>query len=158
MSVKKNRSSCNSRWPGQSDGFSLIEVLISVLILSVGLLGTARLQVLGLSYNQSAYLRSQASIVAYDIVDRMRANPIGVASGGYNAIDSTTPPSDPACIAAGCTDTELIAHDIRDWSLASLAILPSGSGTVTRNGNIFTVTVNWAEKGAVENVSFTFRL
>jgi type IV pilus assembly protein PilV len=56
-------------------GFTLTEVLIAVLVLAVGLLGLAGLQLAGMKSNHSAYLRSQATIVAYDLLDRMRADP-----------------------------------------------------------------------------------
>ncbi|MEJ2108263.1 MAG: type IV pilus modification protein PilV [Acidiferrobacteraceae bacterium] len=58
-------------------GFTLTEVLIAVLVLAVGLLGLAGLQLAGMKSNHSAYLRSQATIVAYDLLDRMRADPAG---------------------------------------------------------------------------------
>ena len=65
-------------------GFSLIEVLISLVIIAVGLLGLASLQITGVRNNHSAYLRSQMTFLTYDIVDRMRANRISAEKGNYD--------------------------------------------------------------------------
>ncbi|MCX7101946.1 MAG: type IV pilus modification protein PilV, partial [Methylobacter sp.] len=64
----------------QTAGFTLIEVLIAMLVLAVGLLGLAGLQATSLKSNQSAYNRSQATQLAYDLADRMRANVAGAAT------------------------------------------------------------------------------
>ncbi|MFZ3288159.1 MAG: type IV pilus modification protein PilV, partial [Telluria sp.] len=58
----------------RQQGFSLIEVLITMLIVSIGLLGIAGIIVTNLKHNQSSYARTQASLLVSDIVDRMRAN------------------------------------------------------------------------------------
>src|SRR5690606_3260878 len=62
-------------------GFSLIEVLVALLVLSVGLLGLAMLQIEGLKHNTDAYYRTQATVLAYDIIDRMRANSDAAKNG-----------------------------------------------------------------------------
>lgn len=61
-------------------GFSLLEVLIAIVVTSIGLLGLAAMQATGLRNNHSAYHRSQATVLAYDIADRMRSNAISMAS------------------------------------------------------------------------------
>ncbi len=151
-------------------GFTLFEVLVAVIVLSVGLLGLAAMYISLLRNNQNSYLRTQAAVVAYDIVDRMRANPVGVSNGEYNNIDSASLPDDPACIVAGCTTADLADYDVRDWSRNFVNVdsdadyipaLPSASGTVTRSGDVFTVTVNWIEMGSdgetSANLSINFR-
>jgi len=60
--------------PRRTSGFTLIEVLIAVLVLGIGLLGVAGLQSVALSMNQGSYVRTQATVLARDIADRMRAN------------------------------------------------------------------------------------
>ena len=70
----------------RSGGVSLIEVLVALVILSVGVLGLSRLQATQLRANNAAYLRTQAAIQAYDMADRMRANQAGVEAGSYDAI------------------------------------------------------------------------
>lgn len=150
------RTSCAPSRYFNSKGVTMIEVLVSMLVLSIGLLGAAGLQSTSLRSNQSAYLRTQATAVVYDIMDRMRTNPDGVAAGNYNNVDTATLPDDPACIdtSAGCNAAGLADHDIRDWALNSLAILPSSSATVVvddmgTNGDasddVFVVTLNWAD-------------
>ena len=138
----------------QANGFTLIEVLISVLILSLGLLGVAGLQTFSLRSNQAAFFRSQATAAAYDIIDRMRANPQGVAAGDYDALDSAQLPGDPGCISAGCTASQLADYDVLDWAGHSLTLLPSGVGTVTvddmgtagdPSDDVFVVNISWDE-------------
>jgi type IV pilus assembly protein PilV len=147
------------------NGFSMLEVLIAVVIFAIGLLGTAHLQIDGLRYTHGSYLRIQATALAYDIIDRMRANTDGLDAGYYDTIDSSAPPTDPACIDSGCNAQQLADHDKREWGsrfTASPAILPSAAGTVTRNGDIFTVTVSWVDMGSSgaqnQSLSLNFRM
>ncbi|MBI5462892.1 MAG: type IV pilus modification protein PilV [Gammaproteobacteria bacterium] len=105
-------------------GFTLLEVLIAVVVLSIGLLGVAGLQAFGLRNNQDAYMRSQATILATDIAERMRANMTGVEAGTYDqgvAVENTN------CNDAttGCTANELAQHDLYQWRTALFAALPT---------------------------------
>ena len=63
------------RWTSRQRGFTLVEVLVTVIIISIGLLGVAGLQLAAMRSNHSAYLRTQATIAAYDLIDRMRTDP-----------------------------------------------------------------------------------
>lgn len=125
----------------------MIEILITLVVLSIGLLGIAGLQVTGLKSNRSAYYRSQATVIAYDMIDRMRTNVDGVAGGDYDDLDSTDDHNDPDCISSvnGCSAASLAQNDIIEWTSDHLSVLPAGTGTVTKNGDIFTVSVNWVE-------------
>ena len=131
----------------QQSGFTMLEVLVAIVVLSFGLLGLAGLQADGLRNNTSAYLRSQATLMAYDMLDRMRANMQGVESGDYNNLMSTTP-SDPGCISTGCSVALMASHDAYEWSQKLAELLPSGQGLVTGSGqgSIFTITVMWDEQ------------
>lgn len=113
-------------------GFSMIEVLVTVLILAIGLLGLAGLQSTALRSNHSAYLRSQATVLAYDITDRMRANRTAALNGGYD-------------VGLGApTGSGMPAEDLVAWKNNLLEMLPAGDGTVTRAaGGRFTITVQW---------------
>ncbi len=122
-------------------GFALIEVLIAVVVLSIGLLGLAGLQVSGQRNNHSAYMRGQAVFLAYDMVDRMRANMQGVTAGNYDNISGI--PADPGCITAGCTPAQMAQYDAFQWNTVMAQQLPSGQGTVTLAGTLYTVTVMW---------------
>jgi type IV pilus assembly protein PilV len=128
--------------PGRDQkGFTLMEVLIAVLILSIGLLGLASLQANGLRSNFSSYARSQAVLMANDMADRIRANPTQAAAGGYNNVTATV--SDPGCLLADCTALQMVSHDIAAWYSNLQNTLPLGTGTVTGNGTVFTVSVMW---------------
>src|SRR5687768_17421752 len=65
-------------------GFTLVEVLVTVVLISVGLLGLAALQLTTLRGNHDAYARSQASILAANILDCMRTNPMAFRHGSYD--------------------------------------------------------------------------
>ncbi|HBG31954.1 MAG TPA: type IV pilus modification protein PilV [Gammaproteobacteria bacterium] len=133
-------------------GFTLIEVLIAVVLLSIGLLGVAGMQLSGLRYHQGAYLRAQATALLTDMTDRMRTNPQGIGDGRYSAIDINTTtsgwqsglPADPDCAANACTPAQQANLDIRQWGLA-LGQLPRARGTVTRNGLIFSLAITWQD-------------
>lgn len=128
----------------QQFGFTMVEVLVAIVILSFGLLGLAGLQADGLRNNTSAYMRSQATLMAYDMLDRMRANLQGVKNGNYDDLLETTP-TNPNCISTGCSILEMTKNDAYEWSEKLNELLPSGQGKVIGNGlgSIFTITVMW---------------
>lgn len=126
-------------------GITLLENLIALVVLSIGLLGHANLQNLGLRTNTHSYWRTQASILAIDIADRMRANPAGIATGGYN--DISTLPEDANCIDTFCTPLAMAQTDARSWQQTLARELPQGSGSVvgTGTGSLFTIKIRWQE-------------
>ncbi|QKV57366.1 MAG: type IV pilus modification protein PilV [Dechloromonas sp.] len=129
--------------PRRAGGFSLIEVLITIVILSFGLLGIASMLLNGMTLNNASYLRSVATQQAYDMGDRIRANGAGVIAGNYNAI--TYPPASSCtnCTSASCSAANLAASDACNWNKQNAALLPMGQGAVTRNGTDFIITVSW---------------
>ena len=109
-------------------GITMIEVLISLLILASGMLGMAGLQTVSLRNTQSAYLRTQASLSSSDIVERVRANMQGVEAGSYDANEGSLT---AACNTVdGCAPAQLAANDIAEWNIALAAAFPAGAGTV----------------------------
>ena len=137
-------------------GFTLVEVLIAMVVLAVGLLGLAGLQATGLKNNQSAYYRSQASQMAYDIADRMRAN--GTDAGAMAASTYITiAPGDAAVqadcttVSSTCTAADMAQNDLFEWNAALADTLPSGTGSITLSGDVFTVTVSWTENRDDDN-------
>ncbi|MGI9320547.1 MAG: type IV pilus modification protein PilV, partial [Thiogranum sp.] len=119
-------------------GFTLLEVLISVLVLSVGLLGLAGLQATGMKTNHSAYMRSQAVSYGYDILDRMRANRLSALSGTYNI----------AMGAGAPAGTSIAQTDLREWKALIAGQLPSGDASANVNGGTVTVVVQWDDSRA----------
>lgn len=126
-------------------GFTLIEVMVALVIFSIGLLGLAGLQAQSLRFNHGAYLRTQASYHAYDILDRMRANREAALAGGYNA-SFTTSGTDHNCndASVSCSTNEMAQHDVFEWKQL-LATLPNGEGSVSQSGDTFTVTLRWED-------------
>ena len=124
-------------------GFSMVEVLVSLLVLSLGLLGLAALQSNGLKATDSAHLRSQATFYAHDILDRMRANREAARAGDYDLTLEATAPE--------CTPP---AYDLEDcdraqWR-ADLSSLPEGKGANTYEPatHHVTVMVQWNDERA----------
>lgn len=132
---------CQSIKKSRQTGFTLLEVLVSVIVLAIGLLGLAGLQASSMRFNQSAYLRSQATILAYDIIDRMRANIMAAHNGDYNFTVSDVTPTGT---------TQLADIDRQQWRTA-LSHLPSGTGGVsvvydnTTNQYNVTINVQWGD-------------
>ena len=114
-------------------GFTLVETLITVLVGSIGLLGLAKLNALGMQYNQSAYWRTQATYLAYDMADRMRANDTAVNAGDYNNPTATYTAS--CYTTTGCTSAELAKTDYYEWIAKVAELLPNGTGVVCETDN-----------------------
>lgn len=112
-----------------SRGFSLIEILVTIVIVSVGLLGYAALQMGGLSQTHAALFRSQATISTNDMADRIRANLPGALLGGYRT-QETSGLAMPDC-TAGCIPFDLGVRDLKEWQNLLTQFLPSASGVVT---------------------------
>lgn len=129
---------------GPQTGFTMLEALVALLVLSIGLLGLAMLQVQGMRFNSDAYFRTQATLLAYDIIERMRANIKGVDDGEY----IKAPPSGTVrdCDANTCSNAELAAYDLDRWNKALSKVLPLDSATITKSGNDYTIKIKWTEK------------
>ena len=133
------------------DGFTLLEILVAIVVLSIGLLGLAGLQAVSLNNNQIAYYRAIASQQAYDMADRIRANLAGVNANAYNALAAGLPAGNPDCFSAVCSAANIAVFDHRQWNTMNARLLPTGNGTVAGAGGAFVITVMWTEKGTVFN-------
>ena len=137
-------------------GFTLIEVLVAMLVLAVGMLGIAAMQMRGLQFNHDAYLRSQISVLAYDIADRMRINRTSLATYVDDFTVTTTLPT-------GCNNAVATpANDLLCWQTRVAQALPPASIanislTDAVNGE-YTVELGWIDRDATpRNVEYTFQ-
>lgn len=129
------RSQSSRRHCGRGAGFTLIELLVALLVLAIGLLGMADLQVLALRGNQASLQRTLALVLLTDLAERMRANPAAVQAGLY-VLSPVTPGSAPAlptpdCRSApGCNSAQLARFDLAEWQQRLVAALPRATARV----------------------------
>ncbi|MGA9851440.1 MAG: type IV pilus modification protein PilV [Gammaproteobacteria bacterium] len=146
-------------------GFSLLEVLISLVILSVGLLGIAGLMGTTVKSNDSAYMRTQATTLAYNIIDRMRANLPAVTSGDYDVTmpaSAATGSNPTTCTGTVCSSVDLATYDQGQWEHDLATVLPQGRGSITTASSAtsanpaavttVTVTVLWNDSRAHDSL------
>ena len=139
---------------GKARGFTLIEVLVTVVVISVGLLGIVALQVVSLRNNHESYLRTQATALADDIIDRIRSN-------------RDNAPSYTVALAASLSGGTQAANDVTEWKSQLKTLLPkTGTSTpVDADGAItvttlatgryqVVVTIQWGERGTTNPMSF----
>jgi len=144
-----------------SQGFTLVEVMVAVVILAIGLLGMATLMMSSLQSSESAYSRSQASLMAYDILDRMRANKVDSGDPAQSfrvthasvsndyllaSTDDCPPPNagDPDATGAQRAEADLAqwCAQLEDNMLNLLGSTRIESGT---DETTYIVTIEWQE-------------
>jgi type IV pilus assembly protein PilV len=117
-------------------GFTLIEVLVALIVLVLGVLGAAAMTLSSLKDSKQSGLRAQATALAYQLGDLMRANP-----GQVLAFTTTTPAAVSSCwISNGCTPAQMAQNDYFEWQLQAFGngttipgVLPNGSGKVCQD-------------------------
>jgi type IV pilus assembly protein PilV len=126
-------------------GDTMIEVLVTIIIIAVGVLGAAALQVTTLKNLSSSHSASIAAIVAEDFSERMLANPVATLADNY--VHAAAPAAYPDCVANACSAADLATYDMGTWWAELNNVLPSASGQVTRiaGTNTFVLTVRWDE-------------
>ena len=140
-----------------SRGFTIIEVLVSMLILSFGVLSLGVLQITALQNTQGGYLRSQATILAYDIVDSMRANIPAVTDGDYRLTFEAETPAAVDCYGdeADCSTDQMASADLERWRTVLGNYLPAGDGQVGTvdigDSTQVTVSITWVDPYSVES-------
>lgn len=139
-------------------GFSLVEVLVALLVISIGMLGLAALYVETLRMNRTAIYRTQAVNLAADMAERIRANAAaGVAYAGAGA-DSGCNEGGAAAVA--CTPAQMAAQDVFDWQQATAALLPNGTAVLgfvaagAGTPNVYTLTITWTEVSQAADLTF----
>lgn len=125
-------------------GFTLVEVLVALLVLSIGLLAVASMQTNSLRSNYNALTRSKAVQGCEDILDRMRANRNAALASDYDIALTVVP--------AGPTYTGMVLTDLLEWKKNLAANLPRGDGSVTLAGSIVTATVKWTDSFGGDSV------
>lgn len=146
-------------------GFSLIEVLVALVVISIGLLGIAGMQALGVMQSNQSRLRGLAAFQAASMVNLMRANPAYWQSGGNFSTDPGNPTAltvdsqgnltgitAGTCDTNACTAAQMAGWQVQQWG-QSLSVLPGGNGTVQCAAPVGSnvacnVTVNWTENQA----------
>lgn len=133
-----------------SAGFSMIEALVALLILAVGLLGFALLQTMNLRFTQSAQQRTQATNLAYDLLDQMRANHsqaawyAGSAGAGFEAGDVDL--TDAACLTRPLGAVSIAQNILRWQCQAARTLGETASAMVTYNNGVVAVTISWGDE------------
>jgi type IV pilus assembly protein PilV len=142
-------------------GFTLLEVLVALVVLSIGLLGIGKLVMISSRGNDSAYMRSQATAFAYSILDDMRANRAEAISGTYNVATGAYA-GGANCVTGTCNPNQLVQSDISNWKTTLAQQLPSGDGSITTVGVVgldgqtrmtATITVQWNDWVARQSFS-----
>ena len=129
-------------------GFTMLEVLVTLFVIAVALLGTAGLQSFASRVNQGGQLRTQAVILGLDLLERIEANNEAAKVGAYVA-DPLPDDAPVDCFAMSCTPTDLALYDLVQFKTKLEAALPNGDATVTRTGAgpwTYTVQINWEER------------
>ncbi len=139
----------------KSQGVGLIEVLVSVLVLGVGALGIATMQLTGLKYNKGSQGRTQAIFLANDMLDRLRANVDFASSSpayntnGANTVNNTTPNPPFNCYTATCTPAQMAEFDKWHWLEQVENALPFGSGQIASRDvdgeRVYDITLQWRQ-------------
>jgi len=144
----------------------MLEVLIAVLVFSIGMIGLAGLLIFAISSNHVAYLRTQATFLAHNMANRMGANPSGVWNGDYNHDIGAAGAGITTTCAAGCGPSDLAKRDFEVWSQQLHTFLPNAQGSISCTtagipyspsstqidmrppyGGICTMTLRWNESG-----------
>lgn len=153
--MNANKKITATRLQNRTGGFTLIEVLIALIIMSVGMLGIAGLYVHSLNAGSTSMFRHHAVTLAGDVADRIRANPrAGAAYAGAGANNN--------CVDGGvnCTRAEMAANDVLLWSQQAAATLPNGAVQIVFNNGVapptYQITITWAQPSRYPGEVFSY--
>ena len=150
-------------------GYALLEALVAVVVASVGFIGAARLQTLGMKMTSGTQLRQKAILLSYQMTDRIRANQAGFKAGAYNNPGTGT----LTCLSTGCTPAQLAVADMTEWSNDVAGQIPGGRGVVCIDstpgdgvaaapacdgvGNVLAVKIWWTDSVGTSLFTTTLR-
>jgi type IV pilus assembly protein PilV len=139
--------------PGKETGFSMIEVLISLVLIAVAMLGAANLQLQALKLGKGAAFRMHALTLAMEIGERMEANKTGAVTSPspYETATSTAARTvGKDCTGVPCTATELANFDLGSWESSLVTNLPAASWSITNttpgNPSTYSIVVSWTDR------------
>lgn len=150
-------------------GFTLVEVLVTVLIIALGLLGNASLMLRASKINQGGLFRTHAVTLSQEIAERMEVNPVAAIAGRYTVGAGAVVTSGFDCSATTCNSDNLATYDIATWQADLADSLPGADWTITQttaagaNPAVYTITLSWTERrdsatyataGTTENFSY----
>ncbi len=152
----------------------MVEVLVALVVMSVGMLGIAALYVTTLQAKTTSLSRMQAVNLAHDMADRIRANPNTTAASNYTFTESSTATATPGvlCVnntttapSANCTADQLATYELFQWSNLALNTLP---GTVKRSiatteatpttPAIYLITLKWTEPNTSGELTYALQV
>ncbi|MDA1074953.1 MAG: type IV pilus modification protein PilV [Proteobacteria bacterium] len=139
-----------------TQGFSLMEALITLVVLSVGLLGVSAMVTNSVRFTDTAEMRSQSVMLAYDIADKMRAN-------SDNTIDYTIDiganvANSPDCSTNSCSGEDLADADLANWKARLANNLPAGDGSTVINADAASITIQWSDRGQLRTFNMVTAL
>jgi type IV pilus assembly protein PilV len=139
-----------SRTARRQSGFSMLEVLVTITITAIALLGAAGLQLRALQTGQSSQSRSQAVMLAADLAERMEGNKSAAKNGNYVFNSSSSLGTVTDCATVACSDVQMATYDVSNWKAKLQTQLPQvTSWTVTYDATaatIYTIVINWVER------------
>jgi type IV pilus assembly protein PilV len=132
-------------------GISMIEVLVTMMIVALAMLGAVGLQAHAMRLNQGGQFRTHAVFLAGDLAERMEANKVAAVAGDYVVAQSTTAPAvSAACSTGTCTADQLAEFDLSQWQNAVASTLPQASWSVTQsttgNPSTYTIVISWVDR------------
>lgn len=132
--------------PNRQAGVSLIEILITVIVLAIGLLGLAAMQNTSVKFSYESYLRTQGSFLSYDLMDRIRANPDTVY--GLSVGDEPTASVECTDASANCNAVQLAQADLAAWYELASDIFPDAEFELVdeNNDGSYVLRISWEDR------------
>lgn len=130
----------------------MLEVLVSLVLIAVALLGMLGLQINALKLSKGATFRTQAVLLSDEIAERIESNKIGATAGNYvvATVSSTPVVAGTNCVSTACDSTQLAVFDLAVWQVRIAAALPGSSWQITNpvagNPSTYSIVVTWQDR------------